>query len=98
MAQIHLREAGSNTEIQEVAADKGYHLTDVKNQLTDKSSNYRTCIPESKQPQGTHLGKNRKKQQRREIEANRLQMKWEHRLKGAIFCGLKGSQIRRLVD
>ena len=83
MAQIHLREAGSKTEIREVAADKGYHSTDMMNQLAE-GTNYRTYIPEPNQPKGRNW-KNRTKNERRAIEANRRRMK-----------GKKGKKLQRL--
>jgi hypothetical protein len=43
-AQTHLEAAGSDMEIQEVAADKGYHSTEVLNTLSDQT-NYRTSFP-----------------------------------------------------
>ena len=83
MAQIHLREAGSKTEIREVAADKGYHSTDMMNQLAE-GTNYRTYIPEPNQPKGRNW-KKRMKHERRAIEANRRRMK-----------GKKGKKLQRL--
>lgn len=50
-AQIHLNEAGSDTEIQEVAADKGYHSTETLSELAEHT-NYRTYIPEPNVPGG----------------------------------------------
>ena len=83
MAQIHLREAGSKTEIRDVAADKGYHSTDMMNQLAE-GTNYRTYIPEPNQPKGRNW-KKRTKHERRAIEANRRRMK-----------GSKGKKLQRL--
>lgn len=83
MAQIHLREAGSKTEIRDVAADKGYHSTDMMHQLAE-GTNYRTYIPEPNQPKGRNW-KKRTKHERRAIEANRRRMK-----------GNKGKKLQRL--
>ena len=44
-AQSHLREAGSNREIKEVVADKGYHSEETLDALQNES-NVRTYIPE----------------------------------------------------
>lgn len=83
MAQIHLREAGSKTEIRDVAADKGYHSTDMMNQLAE-GTNYRTYIPEPNQPKGRKWQK-RTKGERSAVESNRRRMK-----------GNKGKKLQRL--
>jgi transposase len=44
-AQTHLREAGTDHEIKEVVADKGYHSDEVLDNLQNES-NVRTYIPE----------------------------------------------------
>jgi transposase len=46
IAQTHLREAGTDCEIQEVVADKGYHGEETLDALQNES-NVRTYIPES---------------------------------------------------
>lgn len=83
MAQIHLQEAGSDTEIRDVAADKGYHSTGMMSQLAEHT-NYRTYIPEPAQPNGRNW-KKRTKHERKAIEANRRRMK-----------GRKGKKLQRL--
>jgi len=82
-AQIHLREAGSKTEIRDVAADKGYYSTDMLNQLLE-NTNYRTYVPEPKQPKGRNWNK-RSRRERRAVESNRRRMK-----------GNKGKGLQRL--
>jgi transposase len=72
-AQIHLNAAGSSTEIRDVAADKGYHSTNTLHQLA-QYTNFRTYVPEPKQPKGRNW-KKRTKHERRAIEANRKRMK-----------------------
>jgi hypothetical protein len=47
-AQVHLNEAGSDTEIQEVVADKGYHATETIALSEDLA--LRTYIPERSSP------------------------------------------------
>jgi transposase len=47
-AQIHLKKAGSDTTIEEVAADKGYHAAEAIE--TCDALNVRTYIPEPRRP------------------------------------------------
>jgi transposase len=47
-AQVNLKEAGSDTEIEEVVADKGYHSTETITLSEDL--NLRTYIPERRSP------------------------------------------------
>ena len=54
-AQTHLNEAGVESEIEEVVADKGYHATDQLEQA-DKLG-LRTYIPERQTPKGRRLNK-----------------------------------------
>ncbi|AMV35323.1 Transposase DDE domain protein [Pirellula sp. SH-Sr6A] len=81
-AQIHLNEAGSDTEIQEVAADKGYHSTETLSELAEHT-NYRTYIPEPKLPGGRKWSKYTC-QQRQAVLANRRRAK-----------GNKGRKLQR---
>ncbi len=83
IAQVHLQAAGSETEIREVAADKGYHSTDMLDQLSTHTD-YRTYIPEPKQPKGRNW-KKRSQQARQAVEANRKRMR-----------GNKGKKLQRL--
>ncbi len=81
-AQIHLNEAESSTEIQEVAAGKGYHSTETLSELAEHT-NYRTCIPEPKVPGGRKWSKVTR-QQRKAVLANRRRVK-----------GKKGRKLQR---
>lgn len=82
-AQIHLNEAGSDIEIQEVAADKGYHSTETLSELAEHTS-YRTYIPEPKLPAGRNWSKYTR-QERKAVLANRRRVK-----------GNKGRKLQRL--
>lgn len=84
-AQSNLKEAGSETQIQDVAADKGYHSTDLLEKLAERTK-YRTYISEPKVPGGKRDWTKRTKLARKAVEANRRRMK---RKKG------KGLQRRR---
>lgn len=70
-AQIHLNNAGLNDAIAEVAADKGYHSTQTVTNLSEHTD-YRTYIPEPKQPKGRKRNmRDRTAQERRAIQNNR---------------------------
>ena len=73
-AQSNLKEAGSETQIQDVAADKGYHSTDLLEKLAERTK-YRTYIPEPKVPGGKRDWTKRTKLARKAVEANRRRMK-----------------------
>lgn len=62
-AQIYREAAGSETEIRDVAADKGYHATNTLNELAEHT-NYRTYIPERKLSRGCRLRGTEKIQKR----------------------------------
>ena len=73
-AQSNLKEAGSEAQIQNVAADKGYHSTDLLEKLAERTK-YRTYIPEPKVPGGKRDWTKRTKLARKAVEANRRRMK-----------------------
>lgn len=73
-AQSNLKEAGSETQIQDVAADKGYHSTDLLEKLAERTK-YRIYIPEPKVPGGKRDWTKRTKLARKAVEANRRRMK-----------------------
>ena len=68
-AQIYREAAGSETEIRDVAADKGYHATNTLNELAEHT-NYRTYIPERKLPRGRNWS-NYIRKERKAVLANR---------------------------
>jgi len=82
-AQIHLEEAGSNIEIRDVAADKGYHSTEALTELSEHT-NYRSYIPEPKSTEGRTWSKTTLKQ-RKAVLANRRRAK-----------GNKGRKLQRM--
>lgn len=82
-AQIHLNEAGSDIEIQEVVADKGYHSTETLCELAEHT-NYRTYIPEPKHPKGRNWSKYTR-QERQAVVANRRRAK-----------GNRGRELQRM--
>jgi len=69
-AQTHLDAAGRDIEIQEVAADKGYHSTKVLNTLPDQT-NHRTYIPEPKVPGGRNWIRYSSKQRKAAVNNRR---------------------------
>lgn len=73
-AQSNLKEAGSGTQIEDVAADKGYHSADLLEKLAERTK-YRTYIPEPKVPGGKRDWTKRTKLARKAVEANRRRMK-----------------------
>jgi transposase len=75
MAQTNLRESGSDVQIEDVAADKGYHsaggLTDIAEQTP-----YRTYVAEPALPAGrTHVWTNKPPEQRDAVYANRRRIR-----------------------
>jgi transposase len=90
MAQIHVEGAGSEEQIQEVVADKGYHASGTLAELAAETT-YRTYIPEPKikdQPNGqpghrTWTGK--PPEQQRACYANRRRVR-----------GTRGKKLQRL--
>jgi transposase len=81
-AQIHLEAAGSEIEIRDVAADKGYHSTEALTELSEHM-NYRSYIPEPKSPDGRNWSKTTLKE-RKAVLANRRRAK-----------GNKGRKLQR---
>lgn len=90
-AQSNLKETGSETQIEEVAADKGYHSTEGLGTLAEKT-NYRTYIPEPKVPGGKRDWTKRTKLERKAVEANRRRMK---RKKGKSLQRQRSEKVER---
>lgn len=82
-AQINLAEAGSDTEIVEAAADKGYHSNGTLTELREHTT-YRTYIPE---PQLKHarVWTDKPPEQKAAVYANRRRTR-----------GAKGKKLQRL--
>lgn len=71
-AQGNLQEAGSETVIEEVAADKGYHATATLELATDL--NLRTYIPEPRRPRGSKWT-DKTEEERRAVLNNRRRVR-----------------------
>ena len=84
-AQAHLENAGLSNAIKEVTADKGYHSTQTLTALTEHTD-YKTYIPEPKQPKGRRRNlRDRSLKERRALLNNRKRAK-----------GSKGRELQRL--
>jgi transposase len=76
-AQTHLRESGSEVEVQEAVADKGYHSNDLLETFAEETP-YRTYIPEPKLPAGRkHRWTDKPETQREAACANRRRSRGE---------------------
>ncbi len=70
-AQVNLRESGSDVEVEDVVADKGYHSNEVLETFAAETP-YRTYIPEPKLAEGrTHTWTDKPPTQREAACANR---------------------------
>ena len=81
-AQSNQREAGSEQEIQEAAADKGYHSTETITNL-DQHTNYRSYIPEPTRGR-PRVWTDKPPEQRRAVCNNRRRM-----------AGARGKKLQR---
>ena len=71
MAQTNLRDAGSEVQIEDVAADKGYHAAATLAAIAENTP-YRTYIPEPRlKPGQTHTWTDKPPEQRDAVYANR---------------------------
>jgi hypothetical protein len=71
MAQTNLRDAGSDVQIEDVAADKGYHAAATLAAIAENTP-YRTYIPEPRlKPGQTHTWTDKPPEQREAVYANR---------------------------
>jgi transposase len=76
-AQTHLAESGSDVEVEDVVADKGYHSNDVLETFAEETP-YRTYIPEPKLPKGRkHVWTDKPETQREATYANRRRARGE---------------------
>jgi len=82
-AQINQQAAGSEQEIQEVAADKGYDANETITNL-DEHTTYRTYIPEPESPHDRGWA-DKPPEQKRAVYNNRRRTRGEH-----------GKQLQRL--
>jgi len=70
-AQLHLHESGSDVDVTDVVADKGYHANDVLETFAEETP-YRTYIPEPKLPAGRErVWTDKPETQRDAVYANR---------------------------
>jgi transposase len=77
MAQTNLRESGSDVQIEDVAADKGYHSAAGLTDLAEHTP-YRTYVAEPALPAGrTHVWTNKPPEQRDAVYANRRRIRGE---------------------
>jgi transposase len=85
MAQTNLREAGSDVQVQDVAADKGYHAAATLAAIAENTP-YRTYIPEPRLKAGqTHTWTDKPPGQRDAAYANRRRSR-----------GARGKRLQRL--
>jgi len=88
-AKINLKAAGSDVEIEEVAADKGYHANATLELASDL--NLRTYIPEPKQP-SDRVWTDKPEEFRRAVVNNRRRMA---RTKGKKLGRLRSERVER---
>ena len=85
IAQANLRESGSEAQIRDVAADKGYHSNEAITTFAEETP-YRTYIPEPKRPAGqTRVWVGKPPEQRDAVYANRRRTR-----------GQRGKRLQRL--
>ncbi len=89
-AQINQQAAGSAQEIQEVAADKGYHANETIADL-DEHTTYRTYIPEPNSPHD-RVWTDKPPEQKRAVCNNRRRMRGEH---GKELQRLRSERVER---
>jgi transposase len=83
-AQLHLHESGSDVEVTDVVADKGYHANEVLETFAEETP-YRTYIPEPKLPAGRQrVWTDKPETQRDAVYANRRRSR-----------GNRGRQLQR---
>jgi transposase len=84
MAQTNLRDSGSDVQIQDVAADKGYHSAEVLTEFAEHTP-YRTYVAEPALPAGrTHTWTDKPTEQHDAVYANRRRAR-----------GQRGRQLQR---
>lgn len=77
MAQANLIESGSDVQVEDVAADKGYHSAATLETFAEETP-YRTYIPEPRLPEGqTHTWTDKPPEQRDAVYANRRRTRGE---------------------
>jgi transposase len=85
MAQTKLRESGSDIQVEDVAADKGYHSANGLTAIAEYTP-YRTYIPEPRLPAGqTRIWTDKPPEQRDAVYANRRRTR-----------GVRGKRLQRL--
>jgi transposase len=89
-AQINQREAGSQQEIKEVAADKGYHATETITNLQQHTT-YRSYIPEPASPHD-RVWTDKPPEQKQAVYNNRRRTRGEH---GKRLPRLRSERVER---
>ena len=82
-AQTHLREAGTDCEVTEVVADRGYHSEEVLHNLQNESG-FRTYIPEQE------------RKSKRKWRGKEPQREASYRRNRRNTCGKRGRRLQRL--
>lgn len=76
-AQLNLQQSGSDVEVKEAVADKGYHSAEVLETFAEETP-YRTYIPEPNLPAGRkHVWTDKPETQRAAVYANRRRTRGE---------------------
>jgi transposase len=88
-AQMNLNELAARPQIEEVAADKGYHKAETLSLLSDLD--LRTYVPEPSRPH-RRKWKNKPAEQQQAVQANRRRVK---RDKGKNLQRLRGERVER---
>lgn len=97
MAQIHVEAAGSDEQIQDVVADKGYHANGMLAELCEETT-YRTYIPEPKikdhknGQQGHRTWTNKPPEQKQACYANRRRVRGE---RGKVLQRMRSEKVER---
>jgi transposase len=84
MAQVNLQESGSNVQIEDAVADKGYHSAETMTTFAEHTP-YRTYIAEPKRPAGKkRIWTDKPPEQRDAVYANRRRIR-----------GVRGKRLQR---
>jgi transposase len=84
MAQVNLEESGSDVQIEDAVADKGYHSAETVTTFAEHTP-YRTYIAEPKLPAGrSHIWTDKPPEQRDAVYANRRRIR-----------GVRGKRLQR---
>jgi transposase len=89
VAQVHLVRAETEVEIEEVAADKGYHKVETLTELA--ATGYRTYIPEREQPHH-HVWTDKAQEQQQDYRNNRRRVQGK---RGKCLQRLRSERVER---